>query len=185
MYARNCIVKEVDKETCAKFIQDNHLQGYTNDKIRVGLFYNDSLVSVMTFGNPRYNNKYEYELIRYCSTMDVIGGANKLFHYFINSYNPSSMVSYCDCSKFSGNVYESLGFSFVDCRIGKHWHNQKTNEHILDSSLRAKGFDKLLGETYGYHGKGTSNVDLMIENNFTLVYDCGQSTYIWKKDEIL
>lgn len=31
------------------------------------------------FGKPRYNRKYEWELIGYCSIRNVIGGAEKLF----------------------------------------------------------------------------------------------------------
>ena len=47
-YARQCIVEEIDRNTAAKFIHEYHLQGYTNDKIRIGLYYKDELVSVMT-----------------------------------------------------------------------------------------------------------------------------------------
>ena len=57
----------------------------------------------------------------------------------------------------------------------------KTNEHILDSVLRANGFDRLLGKEYGFFGKGTSNRELMLEHGFVEVYDCGQSTYVWKR----
>lgn len=181
IYARKCIVKEIDRDTCAKFIQANHVQGYTNDKIRIGLFYNDELISVMTFGKPRYNKKYEYELIRYCSTHNVVGGSNKLFSYFVDNYDPSNIVSYCDRCKFSGDVYQKLGFICTNSSIGKHWYNMKTNEHFLDSSLRAKGFDTLLGDKYGKQGNGTSNHDLMINCGFVEIYDCGQSTNIWIK----
>ena len=112
-YARQCIVKEIDRNTAAKFINEYHLLGYTNDKIRIGLYYKDELVSVMTFGRPRYNRKYEYELVRYCSGWNVVGGAEKLFDYFLKQYDPQSIVSYCDKSKFRGDIYTSLGFSEV------------------------------------------------------------------------
>ena len=135
----------------------------------------------MTFGKPRYNKNYEYELIRYCSSHNVIGGAEKLFSYFIKKYSPNNVISYCDNSKFDGRVYEKLKFDFLGEHIGKHWFNMKTNEHILDSVLRANGFDRLLGKEYGFFGKGTSNRELMLEHGFVEVYDCGQSTYVWKR----
>lgn len=44
----------------------------------------------------------------------VIGGASKLFSYFIKNYSPSSIISYCNLSKMSGNVYEKLGFNLKE-----------------------------------------------------------------------
>ena len=38
-----------------------------------------------------------------------------------------------------------------------------------------RGYDQLFGASYG---KGTSNKDLMIQNGWREVYDCGQSTWI-------
>ena len=64
----------------------------------------------MTFGKPRYNNKYQWELLRLCTQPKyrVVGGASKLFQYFIKIYNPESIISYCDRSKFNGSVYENI-----------------------------------------------------------------------------
>ena len=181
-YGRSCVVKEISRNDAVEFINTHHLQGYSNDKIRLGLFYNNTLVSVMTFGKPRYNNSYEYELIRYCSCMSVVGGAEKLFKYFIKKYKVKSVISYCDNSKFTGEVYLKLGFQKVSESISKHWYNIRTGQHILDSSLRMRGFDSLLGKVYGYHGKGSSNEDLMRLNNFVEIYDAGQSTYRYSEE---
>lgn len=179
IYARNCIVKEISNYDSDLFCDKYHLQGKARDSIRIGLFYSDQLVSVMTFGVPRYNKKYEYELIRYCSIMDVIGGSMKLFSFFIHTYHPESIVSYCDGSKFSGDVYNKLGFTFDSVSLGKHWYNMKTGVHITDNLLRQRGFDQLLGSTYGCFGKGTSNEKLMYEHGFLDIYDAGQMKYSW------
>lgn len=179
IYARNCAVKEVSKQQSDEFCDLHHLQGKARDSIRIGLFYEDNLVSVMTFGKPRYNKNYEYELIRYCSTMNIVGGSEKLFNYFINRYKPKSIISYCDNSKFKGNVYTKLGFSLDSVSLGRHWYNMKTGVHITDNLLRQRGFDQLLGDTYGYFGKGSSNEQLMYEHDFFDVYDAGQSKYSW------
>jgi len=97
----------------------------------------------MTFGKPRYNRKYEYELLRYCSSYTVIGGAEKLFSYFLNTYTPKSIISYCDLSKFTGRVYNRLGFILKNNKIvpSKHWYNLVTKRHITDNLLRQRGFD--------------------------------------------
>lgn len=175
--ARKCILKEVNKAEAIDFINQNHLQGYAKDNIRIGLYYNDELISIMTFGKPRYNKKFEYELIRYCSSYSITGGAEKIFNYFINKYNPKSIISYCDNNKFNGDVYQKLRFEFNQTILSSHWHNVRTGEHILDSLLRWRGFDQLLGKKYGYYGKGTDNEELMLLHDFVEVIDAGQSSY--------
>ena len=179
--ARKCVVKELSKDESNKFLNQFHIQKQAKAQIYIGLCYNNELVSVMTFDKPRYNKNYEYELVRYCSSMNVIGGAEKIFTYFIKTYSPNSIISYCDLSKFSGNTYNKLGFKLKSVAIGKHWYNIKTKKHITDNLLRQKGFDKLLGDIYGCYGKGTSNEELMLKNGFVEIYDCGQATYIWEK----
>lgn len=184
IYARKCLLKEISKKDLDKFLIDNHLQNTCNNQnIRLALFYNNEIVQVMTFGKPRYNNNYEYELLRLCTKNDyvIIGGSEKLFSYFLKNYKPNSIISYCDKSKFSGDIYQKLGFKYERNSISKHWYNIKLNIHILDSSLRAKGFDKLLGNKFGKFGKGTSNTELMLNNGFVEIYDSGQSTYIYIK----
>ena len=176
LFARNCKLKEVPLQEAKDFINKHHLQGYAKDEIRVGLYYKDVLVSIMTFGKPRYSLTAEYELIRYCSWCSVIGGADRLFKYFVNKYGPASIVSYCDTSKFKGDVYTKLGFKYKGTTLSHHWYNLKTKQHILDSLLRKRGFDQLFGTSYG---KGTSNHDLMIQHSFIEVVDAGQSTYLW------
>lgn len=179
IYARKCIIKEVPIDNAIDFINKYHIQSYARDSIRLGLYYNNDLVSIMTFGKPRYNKNYEYELIRYCSNKNVIGGAKKLFKYFLDNYKPKSIISYCDNNKFIGNLYSKLGFIYLNTKVSKHWYNPKTHQHILDSLLRQRGFDQLLGKQFGFYGKGSSNKDLMIQHGFLELYDAGQSTYIY------
>lgn len=174
VYARKCTIKELPKEKTKDFLNNYHLQGYISSDIAIGLFYEEQLVSLMTFGRPRYTNKYEYELIRYCSCKCVLGGAEKLFNYFLKKYSPTSIVSYCDMSKFSGHVYQKLNMTLESINISKHWYNINSKQHILDSSLNKVGFDNLFHTSYG---KGTSNKELMIQHGFVEIYDAGQAKY--------
>ena len=181
IYARECIVKEVSLEDTKEFLNLYHLQNSCrNQEVRFGLYYKEQLVELMTFGKPRYNGKYQWELLRLCTRPDyiVVGGANKLFSHFIDVYKPKSIISYCDNSKFSGNVYTQLGMNYTGCSHPRcHWYNIKTKQHITDNLLRQRGADQLLGTTYG---KGTSNKEILTKEGFVEVYDCGQSTYTWK-----
>ena len=183
IYARNLDCKEISQEENTEFLEKYHLQGSCRgQKVRLGLFYKNILVEVMTFGKSRYNKKYEWELLRLCSHCDyqIVGGTEKIFVKFLNNYNAKSIVSYCDNSKFDGNVYEKLGFKLLDYgKPSKHWYNVKTKQHITDNLLRQRGFDQLFGTNYG---KGTSNKNLMLENGFVEIYDSGQSTYLYERN---
>lgn len=118
-YGRNTIIKEIDNIIAKDFLNKNHLQGYTQSSVKLGLYKNDELLSVMTFGKLRVTlgNKSEldnYELLRFATKLDtiVIGGANKLFKYFIDNYRPTYILSYADrsWSNIYSNVYLNLNF---------------------------------------------------------------------------
>lgn len=182
IYARNCqLIYDIPQKECNEFLNNYHLQGTCRGQsIRLGLYYNNELVQIMTFGVPRYSKKkYQWELLRYCSHPDYIitGGSQKLFKYFIKYFKPESIISYCDISKFNGNVYNHLGFKLHHSTgPTPHWFNGET--HITDALLRQRGFDQLFKTNYG---KGTNNEELMISHGFVKVYDCGQNVYIWEE----
>lgn len=180
IYARNCEVRNIDQKVCNEFEDQNHLQGHCLfQKWRYGLYNNDELVEVMTFGNPRYNKNYQFELMRLCSRIGVrvVGGASKLFHHFIEEHNPESIMSYCNLSKFSGSVYKELGMDlFKITEPSIIW--SKENLFVTENQLRTRGFDAIFGTSYG---KGTSNTELIKEAGYLPVPDCGQSVFVWKK----
>lgn len=183
VYARKCDIRVVSDVDTNNYLDMYHLQGTCRgQKIRLGLYYNSQLVSLMTFGKSRFNKSCEYELLRYCSHYNVIGGAEKLFKYFVDTYKPDSIVSYCDTSKFSGKVYDMLGFTLSKKNSPrKHWYSMKEKRHITDGLLLSQGYDRLFKEN---HGKGTSNEELILGRGYLPVYDCGQSTYIWRSDDV-
>ena len=183
IYARKCEVRMVSEVDTGNYLDTYHLQGTCRgQKIRLGLYYNNQLVSLMTFGKSRFNKNCEYELLRYCASHNVVGGAEKLFKYFVDTYKPNSVVSYCDTSKFRGKVYDTLSFEFIKTnKPRKHWYSMKERRHITDGLLLSQGYDRLFKES---HGKGTSNEELILARGYLPVYDCGQSTYIWRNDNV-
>lgn len=183
LYARSLEIKEPSYEEIGLFLEKYHLQGSCyGQEIRLGLYKDDELIQVMTFGKPRYNKTYEYELLRLCTKAgySVVGGAERLFNHFLNTYNPNSIISYCDNSKFKGDVYKKLGMELKSYgKPSKHWFNPFTFRHITDNLLRQRGYSQLHNDKI--HKKGESNELLMLEAGYLEIYDCGQSTFIWKK----
>lgn len=181
LFARKLDMRDVNKKEADSFLNKYHIQNscYGN-LVNIGLFLNDELVQVMTFGRPRYNKNYEWELLRLCTHPKyfIVGGTKRLFKCFIDSNKPESIISYCDLSKFNGNVYSDLGFRKIDNRTPQpreHWCNYRNHQHITASLLLQKGYDNIFGTDYG---KGTDNRELMLQNNWLPIYDCGQQAYI-------
>lgn len=179
VFARKCELKVIKQNEACEFEDLYHLQGRCRGQsVCYGLYKDDELVEVMTFGKPRYNNNYEWELLRLCthSEYTVVGGASRLFKRFILEHSPSSIISYCDAAKFSGNVYKNIGMTYSHSTSpNKYWSNG-SKRYITNNLLIQRGYDQLFGTNFG---KGTSNEELMISHGWLPVYDCGQKVYMW------
>ena len=183
IYARKTEIKEIDDNKLIRdFLEKNHIQGFIGSKIKIGLFYNNELVSLMTFGNRRVamgkksTNEGEYELLRFCNKLNtnIVGGASKLFKYFINKYNPNEITTYADRSFSQGNLYKQLGFEF----IGK----TEPNYYYIIDGIKHHRFnfrkDKLIKEGYD---KNKTEHEIMLERKIYRIYDSGNLKFIYNK----
>jgi hypothetical protein len=69
-----CVINEVSIENEIDFLNKNHIKGYTKSTKRIGLYYNNKLISIMSF----HNN----ELIRFCNIIGIsIDSEIVLFNY--------------------------------------------------------------------------------------------------------
>lgn len=188
IYARNCDVFIISQEDANVLFDNYHLQWATQknkNNIYIWLYYNNELVECMSFGKPRYNKNYEWEILRLCSHKDykVVWWANKIFKHFLEKTNANSVISYCDMSKFDWKVYEQLWFKLKKWNEpSRHWYSTKRRnilEHITDNLLREKWYDQLFWTNYG---KWTDNEELMRQNGYVEIYDCGQATFVWTRE---
>lgn len=177
--ARKCVVKEISSRVCNDFLDTNHIQGKSNSSVKLGLFYNDTLVSVMTFGKSRVGiGKLEngWELVRFCNLLNtcVNGGASKLLKYFIRHYNPTQIVSYSSNDISDGGLYDRLGFERTD-RINKsYWYiSQKdfTRYHRFK-------FRKSVLSDMGYDTQNLTESQIMDKLPYFKIYDCGTTRWV-------
>jgi len=177
IYGRKCEIKEVTSKESKQFLKENHLMGSSVDKIRLGLYFKDELVSLMTFGKLRKNLGFvskegSFELIRFCNKLNhsVIGGANKLFKYFKEHYNPIEIISYADRSWTMNNgksIYDRLKFSLLN--------KTSPNYHYINNRVRMNRFgyrkDVLVKEGYD---KTKTEHEIMLDRKIYRIYDSGQ-----------
>lgn len=177
LFARKCEIKEVEIDEAKEFIEQNHLQGYASATYKIGLYYSNELVSIMTFGKSRYDKKCDWELVRFANKLgtNVIGGASRILKHFRKT-NVGSIISYCDISIFSGNLYKDLGFEFS--------HNAKPNYFYFDSTLTT--YSRVMFQKHKLKDKldkfdpSKSEWENMVDNGFNRYWDCGNTVYILK-----
>ena len=184
IYARKCIIQNVDDNEKKEFLEKNHIQGNVNSQINLGLYHDGELVSLMCIGKPRINLgrkaslEDEYELLRFCNKLNtnIVGGASKLFKYFITNYSPTLITSYCDYRWSIGNMYEALGFTLSHLSQPNYYYiignNRKNRFKYRKSELIKEGFDPEKSEK-----------EIMEERGIHRIYDCGSLVYIWKNED--
>lgn len=181
IYARKCIIKEVPSNIASVFLDMNHLQGKVGSKVKLGLYYKNELVALMTFGSLRKNlgQKAEedvYEMLRFCNRLNtnVIGGASKLFKHFIKEYNPLKIISYASRDYSKGNLYDKLGFTFDKYTKPNYSYLDKNNYIRMNRFSFRK--DVLIKEGYD---KNKTEHQIMLERNIPRVYDSGNYKFIY------
>jgi len=144
IHGRKCIIKEIEPKIKNEFLERFHIQGKDSSAIKLGAFYNDELVSVMTFskGNISKGSKFQedvWELNRFCSDYNyhIPGISGKLLSYFKKNYKWKEIFSYADRRWSQGNLYYKLGFELEKITKPNYWYI-KDFQRIHRFSLRKR-----------------------------------------------
>ena len=182
VYARKCAIVSVPNELAREFYELNHIQGWRRTGTHLGLQYSGQLVAVMTFTqnlSERCTNAgTTWELARFASTAQVVGGASKLFKALLDATKAAAVVSYSDDRLFTGRMYESIGFS-LHSKVSPsytYWRSgQKTRLH--KSHFRHSKLPTLLGSSYNPAMTERENCEAA---GYYQVYDCGLTKWVWQ-----
>lgn len=182
---RKILVKEIYKNDAEIFLNKFHIQGFSSSTVYLGGFYNEELISVMSFKNGGITNK-DWELTRFATNYNYryqgVGG--KLFKYFIRNYNPKNVISFADrrwTINPNNNLYTNLGFELVSItKPDYRYYNPKIDKfkRFHKFSLNKNKLSKL----YGFPLTMTEK-EMAIEAGFDRIWDCGLFKYVWKNDE--
>lgn len=183
IYARKTTIKELSYQDAKLFLDTYHLQGADHAKHRIGLFYDDILIAVMTFskpnaskGNIRNITDGTYELSRFCTSANYrcVGGASKLLAYFVKQHSPTKIISYADrrYSSVHNNVYKALGFELASISSPNYWY-------FSTRELRRYHRFNFTKKTTIKMGGDTNNTEWenMIQLGYNRIWDCGHLRY--------
>lgn len=174
IYARKCTIKEIDSKTKNEFLNEFHLQGKDYSVIKLGAFYNNELVSVMTFshGNISKGSKNiedVWELNRFCTKCNIPGIASKLLFHFKNNYAWKEIFSYADRRWSNGDLYYKLGFELSHITSPNYWYI-KGYHRIHRFNLRKTEKDN----------KNISEHILRENEGYERIWDCGNYKFVLK-----
>lgn len=179
IYGRKCEVKEVKIKDKTKFLKKNHIQGSIGSKINLGLYHEDELVSIMTFGKRKILKNDKWELIRFCNKLNttVIGGASKLFKYFLRNYEVNEIISFADRRWSSGKLYFNLDFKFDGLSTPNYYY---INNGVRETRFK---YQKHKLVKLGYDSNFTER-EITNEMGLNRIYDCGNLKYRYKKKRV-
>lgn len=178
IFARKCIVKEIDFKTKKEFLDTYHIQGNDNSSIYLGAFYNDELIGLMTFAKKRFGKKEEgsYELMRYCLKEGIksTGLASKLFTYFTRKFNPIKVITFADLRWSMNGFYPKLGFVYKH-RSAPNYFYFKGNRRLSRQMFQKHKLAKILN----IFDDKLSEHQNMLNNGYLRIYDCGNDMFEW------
>lgn len=160
VFARKCIVKEIDKKIANSFLDENHLNGSVKTAQKAfGLFLGDELLQVITVGKNRFTKDGKLELLRMASKLNtqVVGGFSKI----LKDSGIHEIESYVDNRIYSGSGYENSGWKVIGnsgpSYFYTNWKIRKNRMSMMKSKLPGEGTEEQRANALGWYR----------------VYDCG------------
>lgn len=173
--ARKCKIKVISSREGIDFLNLYHIQGAGHNSVYLGAYFEESLVSVMSFSKPsisKGNAKVDYELNRFVNPFNVSGIASKLFKYFIKNYQCSAIVSYADLRWNTGNLYNILGFTLSHESLPNYWYvvRQERKHRFMFTKQKLLSILKL-------EKSDMTEEQLAEKLDLYRIYDCGNNVY--------
>lgn len=176
IYARKTLIQELSVKEARNFLDNTHIMGYNKNRCKLGLYYGDELVSVMTFSRGNHSRKSKgWEIDRYATLQgyQVVGGAGKLFAEFLRLYHPDEVTSYADRRYGNGEVYGKIGFEFIKFTAPNYWY-VKSENRVHRFALR-KNYKE------GVDDPSKTEWENRQEQGWNRIWDCGHAKWVWRK----
>jgi very-short-patch-repair endonuclease len=172
-YARNCTAREIHSKESKFFLDENHLQGHIGVTKSYGLFDSGgNILQVMSFGKPRFSEKYDWEILRLSSKLgvNVVGGTQRLWKKFLVDNNPLDVISYADARFFTGGIYEKLGFDRVGHSVSDYLWFDDINT-LTRCQKRKSNLNKC--------AKDITECQIMKNDKYIKIRDAGNHVFVY------
>lgn len=182
IYARKCEIREISNKEAIEFYKKNHIQGGINSKINIGLYYNNELVSCLSFSKFRFltDEVKRYEITRFANKLNnsVIGGFSKLLSFFKKNFVFSEIITYSDKRYFNGEIYKNNGFEQSKDTQPDYFYVRKSEVKRYNRMAFQKHKLSNLLESYN---KDLTEYENMLNNGYDRIWGCGNHKFILKQ----
>lgn len=167
IYARSLEIIECSNEDAMSFLNENSITSIESN-INIALVDTaHNIIGILGInkrqdrGN-REDGVYEVASICYKYNTCVTGGSQKLFEYFKYTYNPLKVYAACGLAKFTGFVYDRLGFK-VECITEPQYIWCDNHNNVFINSQLCNEYTNS-------------------ENKLVKIYDSGDIKFSWHRD---
>lgn len=185
--SRKCEVRQITNKEARPINEQFHTMNHRNGAVTFGLYFQDQLVEIMSFGKSKWNRNItsdnEWEIIRGCCgslntfNLDtdpnnlyfVAGGPTRLLTHFIRDYDPNVIFSYCEKDLFGGASYLAAGMKFVGNTGQTKWW--LCNE--VDPETGKMGL--IIPRNPAKYK------ELKVRSDGQIIWTCGSDRYVWIK----
>lgn len=184
--ARKLTVKKISNHHGRDFLNTNHISGYTQAKQHIGAFDSqDCLRAVMSFSKPRQLGKQksdiQWEMIRFSTDGQHYPGiAAKLFKFFVQNFEPTSVISYADLRWGEGQYLTHLGFTRMTDTPPNYWYFSLKNAEISRYHRFTLNKQQLIKKYPDLVTPESTELSLAIAAGFQRIWDCGNAKWIWQ-----
>ena len=115
-YAREMQVRDLSREESNTFLERTHIQGVAEGSIRVGLVDKSSpseVSAVMVLKKEPGTGGKVLNLVRFSTSLQVVGGFSKLLTHVKRVFEPVAIVTFSDNCLSDGGLYKNNGFTAV------------------------------------------------------------------------
>jgi len=165
IYARKCDIREVSKAEAKQFLNDYHILGAVMFKVALGMYYNNELMCMATFGR-HHRDSSQIVLNRFVGREDysIAGGLSKLCKSAYKQFG--SFTTWIDLRISDGSGWVNAGWVIENRLKPDYFYYNPMNGKIISKQSRRKSAVKTPeGMTEREHSK---------KDGLITIWDCGK-----------
>lgn len=154
IYARDCIIKEIDSYIKNDFLEEYHLMWKDNSTIKLWAYYWDELVWVMTFSKPskaKWWWDFDYELNRFATKYNVVWLWSKFMKYMCDNHEFEIIKSFSDNQWWNWDVYLKMWFEYAwETKMNYYYVNKMMNRNKLNKYDNSNSYNLIVSDLWSW-----------------------------------
>lgn len=178
--SKDYVINNIEWKIAKEFLEKNHIMGAGNATQKCyGIFFENILQAVMTFTHPRHKTTIQktentYELHRYAAISRCYNAINNIINKFRNDFEVNKIITFADLRLSTHeNIYSKSGFTWIEDTKPSYWWYKSD----CDFYRRYSTQKHILIKKYGTSVVNKTEDEIMEEDGYLKVYDCGHAKY--------